>query len=88
MIKLHRRSPIRIEETLDHFPIIEIPNERTNYAYYTLIDPEEVTAGCIDLTERVPKRLSRGNEYIMVAYHFNTNYIRNKNRRGAIIIEA
>jgi hypothetical protein len=61
---------------LDHFPIIEIPNKITNHVYYTLINPEKITMGYIDLTRWFSKKSSWRNEYIMVAYHFDTNYIR------------
>ena len=61
---------------MDYFPITKIPNKRTNHAYYALIDLEEITIGYINLIERFPKRLSQRNEYIIVAYYFDANYIR------------
>ena len=45
----------------------------------------------MDLMGRFRKRLSQGNQYILVAYHYNANHIRVlpfKNRRRAIITEA
>ena len=81
----------KMEETLDHFPMSKVPNTRTNYIYYAIIDPEEVIIGYMDLTRYFPRRLSRSNEYIIVAYYFDTNHIRVlliKNHRGATITEA
>ena len=64
-----------MEETLDHFLISEVPNTRTNYVYYTIIDLEEVVTWYMDLTGYFPRRSSCSNEYIMVAYYFDTNHI-------------
>jgi len=45
----------------------------------------------MDLTGNFPKRSSRGNEYILVGYHYNANHIRGipiKNQQGPTIKEA
>ena len=58
---------------------------------YVLLNPQEIATGYIDLTGRFPKQSSRGNEYILVAYHYNANLIKAipiKNRYGQVITEA
>ena len=43
----------------------------------------------IDLTRQFPKQSSRDNEYILVSYHYDSNYILGipiKNRKGSTII--
>ena len=45
----------------------------------------------MDLTRRFPWQSSRGNEYILVAYHFDANLIKGvpiKSRCGQVITEA
>ena len=45
----------------------------------------------MDLTGRFPKRSSQGNQYILVGYHYDANYIIGmpvKNRQGATVAEA
>ena len=45
----------------------------------------------MDSTERFPHKLLRDNEYILVDYHYDTNYIRVipiKNRKRLMITEA
>ena len=79
------------EQLLDQFPLSEIPNVKTHHVCYVLVDPHKIATGYMDLTGRFPRRSSRGNEYILVAYHFDANYIKGvpiKNRRGAIITET
>ena len=63
-------------DDIDHFPIVEVLNMRTNQVCYAIIDPIEIIIGYIDLTGRFSKISSRGNEYILVGYHFDSNHIR------------
>ena len=79
------------DELDDHFPMSDVPNIKSNNVCYVLVDPQEIATGYIDLTGRFPKKSSRGNEYILVAYHFDANHIMAlpiKNRRGPTITEA
>ena len=88
---MHQTNLTVMEEIIDHFPTSDILNEKTNHVYYALVDPEEISTGYIDLTERFPKKSSRGNEHIMITYHFESNHIRVlpiKNRRGPTITKA
>ena len=44
-----------------------------------------------DLTGRFPQRFSQGNQYILVGYHFDENYITGiplESRAAAVITEA
>jgi len=81
-----------LSETLqDSFPVSETPNTKTYNVCYALLNPQDIVTGYMDLTGRFPKRSSRGNQYILVAYHFDANLIKAvplKNRRGQVITEA
>ena len=85
-------SLLNIAEILeDLFPMLEFPNTKTHYVCYVLLNPQEIATGYMDLTGRFPKRSSQGNEYILVAYHYNTNLIKAipiKNRHSQVITEA
>jgi len=61
-----------IVDILDHFSILDVPNEKTNQVCYTIVDPREVITGYIDLIGRFPRRSSRGNECILISYHYKT----------------
>ena len=77
--------------TKDFFPKPEQPNIWINQAYYALIQPDETTTRYMDLMGRFYKRSSYGNEYILVRYHYNANYILVspiKNRKGSTIVDA
>jgi len=63
----------QIEE--DYIPMSETPNIRTNKVYYAIINPIEISTVCVDLTGWFLKRSSRGNEYILVGYYFDSNFI-------------
>ena len=65
-------------------------NHRTNEVCYAIIDPEKEIA-FMDLTGKFPRKSFRGNEYLLIGYNYNTNYIYTipiKNRRGPTITEA
>ena len=75
----------------DYFPPLDAPNVKTKSVCYALINLEEISTACIDLTGRFPKKSSRGNEHILVGYHHNGNCILGepiKDRRGPTITEA
>ena len=75
----------------DCFPISDIPNQRTNQVLYSIIPLSPTGIGYTDLTGRFPTRLSRGNEYIFVSYHYDANAILAiplKNRTSPCIISA
>jgi len=81
------------EQTIlqDYFPTSDLPNEKINEVCYALIDMEKKSKGYMNLTGRFPKQLSWGNEYILIAYHFDGNYIHGdlvKNRKGSSITAA
>ena len=51
------------------------PNVKTNEVMYLLIDREEMSTGYQDLTGRFPQRSAKGNEYVLVGYHYDANCI-------------
>ena len=51
----------------------------------------DTSTGYMDTTGRFPQRSSRGNEYLLIAYHFDANLIYGmpiKNRKGEMFREA
>ena len=67
------------------------PTERVHQSVYLIIDHKDLNRGYQDLTGRFPLRSSRGNEYILVGYHPDSNYICGvpvKNRTAPILTEA
>ena len=69
-------SPAAIsDETQDFFPSTPEPNIKTHMVMYSLIDKNTYSIGYQDLTGRFPVHSSRGNEYILVGYHYDANLI-------------
>ena len=58
----------------DFFPKSDTPNTNAHEVCYAVIRDKDVTA-YMDLTGRFPYRSSRGNEYILVRYHYDSNSI-------------
>ena len=74
----------------DAFPKSDKENVRTNEVVYAIIDTKADLA-YMDLTGRFPYKSSKGNEYILVAYHYDANAIlvqALKNREAKTITEA
>ena len=72
----------------DYFPISDQPNVRSNQVCYALINPSSSVTGYMDLTGRLPKRSSRGNECILLGHRYYSNYVEGiptKNRKGPTI---
>ena len=59
----------------DFFLSSDLPNIKTKSVFYVLIQPDYISTTYIDLTGRFPKKSSRGNEYILVSYHHDGNYV-------------
>jgi hypothetical protein len=73
----------------DHFPPFNSAYNKTHDACYSLFATTE--KGFMDLTGRFPYKSSRGNEYILIAYHFDSNAILGlpiKNRQAKTITTA
>ena len=47
----------------------------TNDCCYAIISHKDNNIGYMDTTGRFPQRSSRGNEYILIGFHYNTNVI-------------
>ena len=72
----------------DHFPLQE---QKTDDIIYALTTYSEKEVAAADLTGRFPYRSSRGNQYVMVMYHYDSNVIWGvplKKRTAADIVEA
>ena len=59
----------------DAFPKSDDKNVKTNEVLFKLFETSETGITYTDQTGRFPYRSSRGNEYIMVAYHYDANVI-------------
>ena len=59
----------------DTFQQSPSPNIKTNNVAYILINKKELSTAYMDLTGRFLMRSSRGNQYILVGYHFDANCI-------------
>ena len=60
----------------DFFPQSDTPNKKTNDVLYMLVDDADgMSRAYTDLTGRFQYRSSRGNEYVLVAYHYDANAI-------------
>ena len=51
------------------------PSIKINNVVYTRIEAEDKISGYFVLTGRFPQRLSQGNQYLMVGYHYDANLI-------------
>jgi len=68
---------------------INVPVTKTNDVICSLLSSQD--KAFMDLTGRFPIRSSRGNEYILIAYHYDSNAILGepiKNRQAATITSA
>ena len=84
------KSTIGDEILQNSFPLPDQPNLHNYHVIYVIHKHEESTA-YIDLTGHLPFPLSRGNCYILVAYHHNGNAILAeplKNRNAATITKT
>ena len=74
----HRQTIQVEEETVndeDAFPYPATPNRKYNQAAYVVIKHKEITTVYQDLMGRFPIQSSRGNEYVLVRYHYDANCI-------------
>ena len=75
----------------DSFPVSSTPNNKTHNVAYMVINKDDMCTSYTDLTGRFPCKSSRGNEYLLIAYHYNGNCIIGhplKNRKKEIITAA
>ena len=75
----------------DIFPASPNPNVTTNEVTYIVINRKKISIVYTDLTGRFPCKSSRGNEYVLVPYHYNDNHILGramKNRKAETITAA
>ena len=60
---------------IDLFPPSDSPNLKINEVIYSIIDSPPTGLSYIDLTGRFPYKSTRGNEHILVGYHYDANAI-------------
>ena len=66
---------LRTSIDVDAFPPSDIFNAKTNEVIYTIFESSPTGLAYIDLTEIFTYRYARGNENILVGYHFDANAI-------------
>ena len=59
----------------DAFPTSDAPNLRTQDTVFAIMDFTPSDRAYIDLTGRFPYTSSRGNQYILIGYHYDANAI-------------
>ena len=59
----------------DNFPLLPHPNDKVNEVAYIIVSKDDICIAYQDLTGRFPAKSSRGNEYILIGYHYDTNCI-------------
>ena len=69
-------STLTPEATLqDHFPESSTPNTKNHQVTYIVIDKDKLNTAYQDLTGRFPIQSTQGNEYVLIGYHYKSNYI-------------
>ena len=63
------------ETDQDAFPTQTSPQPITHQTLYLLVDRKRLITAYQDLTGRFPVRSSQGNEYVLIGYHYDGNYI-------------
>ena len=74
----------------DYFPSSPQPNNKSKEVCYAVYESNDIV-GYMDLMGCFPKISSSGNQYILVGYNYDGNYIYAepiKNRRGHTITQA
>ena len=66
---------LQAELNANSFPNSPTPNTKTNNVAYMVINRNDLATAYTDLTGRFPCKPRSGNEYILVAYHFDGNCI-------------
>ena len=86
-----RAAAMLTETPQDLLPASETPNLKSCNICCTLLNPQNIAIGHMDLIGRFLKQSSRGNKHILVGYHFDVNFVKGvllKSRRGEVITEA
>ena len=63
----------------DAFPPSPSPNTKTNEVINSLLSEEDVHGACFGFTGRFPQRSTSGNQYHLVGYHWDANYVHKGN---------
>ena len=84
-------SPVIPTDFADFHPTQDINSPKTFNCFTTIIDTSNAKTGFIDLTGRFPYRSSRGNQYLLLLYDYDSNAIlveTLKNRKAETIVVA
>ena len=68
-----------ITEIEDHFPAFDPNYVKINDVCYAMFPTTD--RAFMDLTGRFPYKSTRGNEYILIAYHYDSNVILEQHRQ-------
>ena len=82
---------IKNEIMKDAFPTSPEPNVKTNDVICAIIETNELHSSYFDTTGRFPQKSGRGNQYVMVGYHYDANLIWGipmKDRTSSTMVEA
>ena len=66
---------LKEEISEDSFPVSPSHNTKTNDVAYMIVNKKELSAAYTDLTGRFPCKSNRGNQYVLVGYHYDGNCI-------------
>jgi hypothetical protein len=72
---LQSTTKVKVSESDDHFPSSDEPNVKTFAACVTVEPFTAKRKAFHDLTGRFPHRSSRGNEYLLIVYDYDSNSI-------------
>ena len=72
---LQTTSTLSPDETIDFSPRSDSPNNKTNDIYAAIVPFHTKTTAYADLTGKFPYRSSRGNQYFLVIYDYDSNAI-------------
>ena len=60
---------------MDSFTLSDLPNIKTRQVIFSIVESSHTGIGYTHPTGRFPFRSSRGNEYILIGYHYDANAI-------------
>ena len=66
---------LQVDLDNDSFPLYQTPNIKTNDVVYMVVDQSDLSTVYTDITGRFSCKSSSGNEYFMIAYHYDGDTI-------------
>ena len=73
-------NKIKLESSIqeideDHFPLSEQPNNKSHHCFATMVSFETTAKAYSDQTGKFPFTSSRGNQYLLIVYDYDSNAI-------------